>query len=39
MLSRVDFPEPELPTTRTNSPFSIENVTSCRASTFVSPSP
>ena len=27
MLSKVDFPEPELPTINTNSPFSIENET------------
>ena len=27
MLSSVDFPEPELPTIRTNSPFSTEKST------------
>jgi len=39
MLSNVDFPEPELPTIRTISPFSIENDTSSRALTLLSPSP
>src|SRR5256885_7843525 len=30
----VDLPEPEAPTTKTNSPFSITNETSLSASTF-----
>jgi hypothetical protein len=33
MLSKVDFPEPELPTIKTNSPFSIENDTLSNAFT------
>jgi len=39
MLSKVDFPEPELPTINTNSPFSIENDTSSSAFTVFSPTP
>jgi hypothetical protein len=39
MLSKVDLPEPELPTIRTTSPFSIENDTLSRAFTLFSPSP
>jgi hypothetical protein len=39
MLSKVDFPEPELPTINTNSPFSIENDTSSSAFTIFSPTP
>ena len=39
MLSRVDFPDPELPTIKTNWPFLIENETSCNAFTLFSPSP
>jgi len=39
MLSNVDLPEPELPTIRTMSPFSIENETLSRALTLFSPSP
>jgi len=39
MLSNVDFPEPELPTINTNSPFSIENDTLSNAVTLFSPSP
>ena len=29
----VDLPEPDAPTTKTNSPFSMTNVTSLRAAT------
>jgi len=36
MLSNVDFPEPELPTIKTNSPFLIENETLSRAFTLFS---
>jgi len=39
MLSKVDLPEPELPTISTNSPFSIENETLSSAFTLFSPSP
>jgi len=39
MLSNVDLPEPELPTTKTTSPCSIENDTLSRAFTLLSPSP
>jgi hypothetical protein len=39
MFSSVDFPEPELPTINTNSPFFMENDTSASARTLVSPSP
>jgi hypothetical protein len=39
MLSNVDLPEPELPTIKTTSPCSIENDTSSRALTLLSPSP
>ncbi len=38
-LSKVDFPEPELPTIKTNSPSSIENETSFNACTLLAPSP
>jgi len=31
MFSKVDFPEPELPTINTNSPLLIESDTSCKA--------
>jgi hypothetical protein len=39
MLSSVDFPEPELPTINTNSPFSIENETLSNAFTLFSSVP
>ena len=39
MLSRVDFPEPELPTIKTNSPRFIVNETLSNARTSVSPVP
>ena len=39
MLSKVDFPEPELPTINTNSPFSIENETLSNAFTLFSSVP
>ena len=39
MLSKVDFPEPELPTINTNSPFSIENETLSNAFTLFSSAP
>ena len=37
--SRVDLPEPEVPTTATNSPFSTVRSTPSRARTSVSPEP
>ena len=37
--SRVDFPEPEVPTTATNSPCSTAKFTPSRALTAVSPEP
>ena len=37
--SRVDLPEPEVPTTATNSPFSTVRSTPSRARTSVSPAP
>jgi len=39
MLSKVDFPEPELPTISTISPCSIEKDALSRAFTLLSPSP
>jgi len=39
MFSKVDFPEPELPTIKINSPLLTEKETSCKARTLVSPSP
>jgi len=39
MLSKVDFPDPELPTIKTISPCCIENDTSSRAFTLLSSSP
>ena len=39
MWSRVDLPEPEVPTTATNSPFSTVRSTPSRARTSVSPEP
>jgi len=39
MFNKVDFPEPELPTINTNSPFSIENETLSNALTLFSPVP
>jgi len=39
MFRSVDFPEPELPTIRTNSPLLIENDTLSRAFTLLAPSP
>jgi len=39
MFSKVDFPEPELPITNTNSPFFTENETLFSAITLVSASP
>ena len=39
ILSKVDLPDPELPTIRTNSPCSIENETLSNAFTKLSPSP
>ena len=39
MCSSVDLPEPEVPTTATNSPFSTARLTPSRARTSVSPEP
>ena len=39
MCSRVDFPEPEVPTTATNSPLSTVRSTPSKARTSVSPEP
>jgi len=39
MFNKVDFPEPELPTTNTSSPRLIVNETSCSALIAVSASP
>jgi len=39
MLSNVDLPEPELPTTKITSPCSIENDTLSRAFTLFFPFP
>jgi hypothetical protein len=39
MFRSVDFPDPELPTINTNSPFSIENEALSNALTWFSPSP
>ena len=39
MFNSVDFPEPDLPSTSTNSPFFTLNETSRKALTWVSPSP
>jgi len=39
MFSKVDFPEPELPTIKRNSPLLIVRETSCKARTSVSPWP
>ena len=39
MWSRVDLPEPEVPTMATNSPFSTVRSTPSRAFTWVSPEP
>jgi hypothetical protein len=39
MFRRVDFPDPELPTIKTNSPFSIENDALSSAFTWLSPDP
>ncbi len=38
-FNSVDFPDPELPTINTNSPFFMENDTSVNALILVSPSP
>ena len=38
-FSKVLFPEPDSPTTAANSPFSRENDTFFKASTFASPFP
>jgi len=39
MLRSVDLPEPELPTIKTNSPFSIEKEVLSMALTLFSPTP
>ena len=39
MCSRVDLPEPEVPTTARKHPFSTERLTPSRAQTWVSPEP
>ena len=39
MCRRVDFPDPDVPTTAKKHPFSTERVTPSRARTWVSPEP